>query len=471
MKQMVRTFFAVLMVVCLLFSVVPAVNADEPKTILIFSSNVVAAGDTLTVTVSSTADQTITAGSGVITYDSAVLDYTGGAGSSLVSAGRVKFSYSGSGKTLRASITFKVKGGSGSYKIAAVECKINGQSVPGAGASITVKAGANTPSDVSHNADLTSLTVAAGELSPAFSSAVTDYTVVVPYQQTDGVLYVKTADGNAKIAFGGERNLSIGLNTRTVTVTAPDGTQKVYTIVFNRLDENGQDVSKKDAEGPTVTIDGRGYSVCATIDRETAPKSLSVLPYTYEGVEVESLSDASGKMVVLALKDEEGKQKLFRLDGSVLTPFVYVQNGDNLYVVEQLPSISEVPAGYFLTRFTIGENAVDCYRSSGDSAGRFVVLYATPPGQTSAYYRLDTAENTLQQYPDFGREIVATAQEPTVSPSRRTLGIGLLIVGAELLMAILVLGVILIIRRNKRQEEVHGQEDYWIDMDSDDPNE
>jgi hypothetical protein len=97
----------------------------------------------------------------------------------------------------------------------------------------------------SANADLAGLTANAEGLSPAFSSAVTSYTLTVPYNTTLLTLTPVTADATASLNVNGTPvasgtstapiPLQVGVNTVQAVVTAQDGaTALVYTVSVTR---------------------------------------------------------------------------------------------------------------------------------------------------------------------------------------------------------------------------------------------
>ena len=81
--------------------------------------------------------------------------------------------------------------------------------------------------------DLTSLSLSAGTLSPAFSSTTTSYSALVANSVTT-VSTTSSASTGASVTFSaGGSNLAIGSNT--VTVTSADGTgNKAYTVTVNQ---------------------------------------------------------------------------------------------------------------------------------------------------------------------------------------------------------------------------------------------
>ncbi len=88
------------------------------------------------------------------------------------------------------------------------------------------------------NADLQSLSINPGTLTPAFNANTTSYTVNVADNISSITVSATPADGNAKVTGTGARTLNVGSNTIPVTVTAENGVAtKTYTIVVTRQSE------------------------------------------------------------------------------------------------------------------------------------------------------------------------------------------------------------------------------------------
>ena len=87
----------------------------------------------------------------------------------------------------------------------------------------------------SSNADLKSLSVDGYNLSPVFDADVTQYYVWLPYEADAVTLKAEKADGKAKVAIGTYEELLPGKGTTVpVTVTAEDGTEKIYSVTVVR---------------------------------------------------------------------------------------------------------------------------------------------------------------------------------------------------------------------------------------------
>lgn len=83
---------------------------------------------------------------------------------------------------------------------------------------------------ISENADLSELLVATGQLSPAFSADVTEYTVSVDEEEDTFIFSSTPADEEAVVEVDMPDTLAMGENQVVITVTAPSGAVKEYVI-------------------------------------------------------------------------------------------------------------------------------------------------------------------------------------------------------------------------------------------------
>lgn len=125
----------------------------------------------------------------------------------------------------------------------------------------------SNPSDAS----LSSLTINAGSLSPAFSPAITSYTVDVQNSIVNFKVTGTKADPNATVSAnnGAFQVLNVGVNIITLTVTAQDGiTTKDYVVSVTRAVSTNADLSALTvSEGILNPAFWRGtttYSVCVS---------------------------------------------------------------------------------------------------------------------------------------------------------------------------------------------------------------
>lgn len=102
----------------------------------------------------------------------------------------------------------------------------------------------------SADADLASLEVSAGTLTPAFDPSVTSYTVDVPYGTASVGVTATVNDPFATLTGDGIINVSSGSGTANVVVTAEDGvTTKTYTVDITVLPSSGEEPEIVDLTG------------------------------------------------------------------------------------------------------------------------------------------------------------------------------------------------------------------------------
>jgi len=121
----------------------------------------------------------------------------------------------------------------------------------------------------STNADLSTLTVSEGTLSPAFSPSTTSYTVRVPLAVTSLAVTATKTDIYASLVIAPAQPMTLveGDNPATVTVTAESGVQKVYSVVITR--------EMLDYESPNVGT--LKYFPTGTFQRDATVSNLSVV--------------------------------------------------------------------------------------------------------------------------------------------------------------------------------------------------
>lgn len=114
---------------------------------------------------------------------------------------------------------------------------------------------------------LSSLTIENGELRPAFSPGIYDYTVTVPHDLITFEMEGVTADETDTIWYEGALYLVDGMNQRTITVTSADGkTSNVYTVNIYR--EYGEDSESSESyESETDEYDSE-YDVISEAENE-----------------------------------------------------------------------------------------------------------------------------------------------------------------------------------------------------------
>ena len=122
----------------------------------------------------------------------------------------------------------------------------------------------------STNADLATLTVSEGTLTPVFNASTTSYTVTVSTAVTTLTVTATRADPYASLVIAPVQPMTLaqGANPVTVTVTAESGAEKVYTITVARLSPN-------DYVSPNIGV--MLYVPAGTFQRDADPANLSAV--------------------------------------------------------------------------------------------------------------------------------------------------------------------------------------------------
>ena len=270
-------------------------------------------------------------GTASVRYDSSVLQYVSCSGGIAPSSASGVFSVQmGDGNdhsSITVSLTFKAIGsGSTSVSVSTsdlIDYDGNTLNFPSSSTTVTVT---NPAPTVSSNANLSSLYVSAGSLSPGFSSGRTSYTIYADEDVTEALISVETEDPDATVDVTGSKNLIIGRNVRSVIVTAPNGNTKTYTITIYRGEESsgeenpdsdgGEEGEKPNEEKPKedikVEIGDVTYIIEENIKSEDVPDEFRLVVGKYDGKDIPLIKDNELKYtLVLLINQESGDYKWF----------------------------------------------------------------------------------------------------------------------------------------------------------------
>lgn len=481
MKKILKAFMGLLLSV-VVFSSAMVFNTSAAGTIISFSKNSLTVGDTLTVTVSVDAGADMFGVMCSVNYDSSVLEYKSGGGAG--GAGTVRIVEAPSGETkVSYTLTFSaIKSGSSTISVADVIVSVQGangseeKSLTGASANVTVN-----DVTLSSNANLSALSLSAGTLSPKFNPSTTAYTVNVKNSVTSCNVYATAADSGAKVVVSGESTLKIGKNTRTVTVTAPSGAQKTYTITINRSEAeeivSSEPSSSEEENKFTANIEGVEYTVASDISGVELFKGFTVSTAQYNSVDV------------AVAVDEYNEYKLYFLkapDSDALTPYsydeanmiftklAYFTQGENTYIYAEIPTDVTLAEDFYTTTATIGGNDVKCYANNASSFSDFYYLYCYSNGKYG-FYRYDAIENVMQRYPEMETLALEQAEQDgdeetkegffarfaSLSGNAKTIviAIPLLILSGIALLVLLIIKSV----KNKELDNYYDDDDNLID--------
>lgn len=293
--------------------------------------------------------------------------------------------------------------GTGTVNISAGSYAINGTNYDASGsASVSIVAASepddsepdytpSTPGKSGNNA-LSTLTVSAGTLTPAFDPAVTEYTLSLPQGTEKLTLTATPSDSNATVQGDGELTLQEGENTLSLVVTAENGDTKTYTV------------TAKVAQAPTLFLDynGQRLGVVKDVSQVTPPAGFAPAePITYSGDTLPIWTDVSGKRTLVYLMDEKTSAQgfyLFSQATGVQSPYLPILCGSVTYIYTDIPKeLSSVPGLTPATVKAFGQT-LNGWTYNDASLKDFCVLYLMDDAGSYGYYTYDSREETLQRF-------------------------------------------------------------------------
>ena len=389
-----------------------AVNASAASSSLKFSSNSIEVGSKLTVTVTLQNASEMLDAQCKITYDEAVLKYESGSADG--GAGVLTFVSDKSASKYTISLTFTAIA-VGQSTIQVKNCVYTYQASNGLSAESTFSGQTATVTVkdkvLSSNANLKSLSLNTGSISPKFSANTTSYTAKVSNTVTKVNVTARTADSGAKVvSVAGNTNLKVGENNVVVTVQAANGTQKTYTIVVTRLaegeltdQEQQQQAEEEIKQKLETTIDEKPYSVVADISGASLFNGFTATTIKYNDIDVQVAVDENNEFTLYYLKSADSDELLpytFNEEQKAFERLKYFSIADNLYIFSAFPEEYKPHDDLFVSNVTISDFNVECFSSNDEKYSDFYYVYCYSGGKYSVY-RYDALEGTMQRYPEF----------------------------------------------------------------------
>ena len=223
--------------------------------------------------------------------------------------------------------------------------------------------------------NLKDLTVTVGEetyeISPEFDRDTLEYTVTVPTGTTLVNVSATRNDSTASVDGDGEIEVTEGLNTVPIVVTAQNGDEKTYTLIINVEDQNPIH----------VTIDGNNYTVVKSDTLLTAPTTFTATTVAIDGFDIPAfVNDAIGYTLV-GLKDDAGNISLYRYQNGEYS--LYNELTSKSYTL--VPVAFDADLDYIKTTVEINDATVDAYQYSDESNLYIINAVNLENGETNLY--------------------------------------------------------------------------------------
>ncbi|MBR5039866.1 MAG: cadherin-like beta sandwich domain-containing protein [Clostridiales bacterium] len=380
-------------------------------------------GKTISINVGISGDGPYGGFNGSVSYDSAYFEMVG------ISAGgygAANFSKSGSsfldyncnipsGATVAVIQLKCLQEGTSSVSVSMNVSSIDGTAdfSTGSSASITISA----PVVLSGNANLSSLTVAPGTLSPAFSKGTTNYHVTVPETTSSIAVTATPEDSKAKVSLNGvQKSLAPGDNTVKVSVTAENGDVKTYKILVTR------GAPTPTPEPYPVIVNGENsYTILEPETLETIPTGFAWSETTYNSKMVPCLVGPSGTLMMWLLGDNGNGLYIYDLSTQTVAPCYAYTNDAVSMMILPIPSDYVIPNGYEKSTYTYQEHEVEVLRNTEHPELPSLIYLMDATGTESIYY-LDEQTGMILPFRGDISDLIATptpvpTDTPTPSPS------------------------------------------------------
>lgn len=495
-RKITMRFLTNMMAIVLLFGclLVPDIEAKADNLYIALSDTTVKIGDTITVSVTVPAGVSATVN---LTYPTDLLTYSSASDTASANAGTVSMtigSYGSSNKRSVGTVTFQAKSSGKATFSASAPIAGNQEgdrvSVTGASASVNVK---NETGDDAENGDnankssdnsLSSLTLSAGKLSPAFKYNITNYTAEVENNVTSVVVSAKANNKNATVESvkGGEK-LVVGSNKIQIVVKAENGVTATYVVNVTRKaagDDDKQKDSEKDEQQDGdlsqqyYEINGQKLYPATSIPEEVVPQDFEQgtmklwekdYPYLY--------NDKIGSQICLLYLVDENKENgalYMVMDSAPYEAYPYVSFSSEFGYIVVVPDADEttLPSGYKAGTLDIeGKGSIGAYYYGKDKD--VCLVYAVNNEGNYGWYLYDVNERTYMRYlgnSEADREEIQVPDTEAQSGDVQKLeSQNRMIFWAFLIVVLFLLIVIVILVLSRRNRLEHPEEEDFDDFD------
>lgn len=236
----------------------------------------------------------------------------------------------------------------------------------------------------SSDATLASLSIEGYELTPGFSKDTLEYSTTIPATINSVKINAKVNESHASVSGTGEVEVSEGINTFEVVVTAETGVQKTYVLRVNVEDTNPI----------AIKIGDKSYTLIKNAKNLIKPELYEDKTIEINGFSIPAFYSEVTNFTLVGIKDESGIPHLaiYNTERNEYTLYNEINApSSKLYLVDFPEEIKK----YIKSTLTINEIEVPVYKLKEDS--RFVICYGMnlETGKYN-YYSYDTTEGTFQ---------------------------------------------------------------------------
>lgn len=258
-------------------------------------------------------------------------------------------------------------------------------------ASVSMKSQSEIEASYSRNNNLSSLSVEGADLSPSFNKNITEYQATLPVDTTKAKIIATAQDSKASITGAGEVDVVDGINKIEIIVTAEHGEKKKYVI----------NLTVQELDPVKVKVDGKTYTVVRKKGQvENIPVGFTETTIKIGDQDVCAYQSEIAKILLVALKDNEGNIKLFIYDKNKnsYTSFMEAKGGEvNLLILNN--EKIKTPLDFVKTSFKINDLKIEGYKYRYDKNDNYYLVYAKNLETVDeGFYLYDKKNSTFSRY-------------------------------------------------------------------------
>lgn len=258
-------------------------------------------------------------------------------------------------------------------------------------ASVSMKSQSEIEASYSRNNNLSSLSVEGADLSPSFNKDITEYQATLPVDTTKAKIIATAQDSKASITGAGEVDVVDGINKIEIIVTAEHGEKKKYVI----------NLTVQELDPVKVKVDGKTYTVVRKKGQvENIPVGFTETTIKIGDQDVCAYQSEIAKILLVALKDNEGNIKLFIYDKNKnsYTSFMEAKGGEvNLLILDN--EKIKTPLDFVKTSFKINDLKIEGYKYRYDKNDNYYLVYAKNlETGDEGFYLYDKKNSTFSRY-------------------------------------------------------------------------
>ena len=241
------------------------------------------------------------------------------------------------------------------------------------------------PREKDTNNYLQSIGVTGYTLTPEFNQDTMEYSVEVPNTVDKVTLEAVAASGYATVSGTGEVEVNEGANTFEIKVLSETGSERIYKITVNVIDENPIELQ----------INNASYTVVKNAKNVEVPSTFEATTVTIDEMEIPAFYSEVTDFTLVAVKNQTGDVSFAIYNEEKNTYTLYNENvSDQLYLY--ILSATEEKEGFVKTTLTINDNTYDVLKS--ENSNTYLVYAMDIYSGEKHYYLYDQKNNSYILY-------------------------------------------------------------------------